>query len=306
MPPQVPVIRQVEPQSEREIGIHEINSDLEGDTGNPTYPINIYTSKTSSVLDSHFSGDLFHALFLQSSFSHVDLKPILDDTSRDPLVSSELPNDTPPPSPHVSTIRHTSQNLTTSSCIPFFQVETPSISTIPSSQTKTPIPTSSTFLVSIFLTSTLDISPLDVEIPVSQSEPQSSTSTQKEALSTTEDMEDFGEDAVVSLGKYFWSKKDKAILKKGSKRTREGTLKHVSTFDQIVWRIDAPNEKEGALDIAAAMGAFAGDNYNSVSQLTKDLLSKEHEIHKEIKDLEAAEAFHLKDIELLKQEHQDK
>ena len=157
-------------------------------------------------------------------------------------------------------------------------METPSISTIPSSQTKTPIPTSSTSLISIFPTSALDIPPLNVEISISQSEPQSSTSAQKEVVSATEDMEDFGEDAVVSLGKYFWSKKDKAILKKGSKRTREGTLKHVPAFDQNVWITDAPNEKEGALDTTAAMGVFAGANYNLVSQLTKYLLSKEQEL----------------------------
>ena len=119
-------------------------------------------------------------------------------------------------------------------------------------------------------------------------------------------MADFGEDAVVSLRKYFWSKKDKAILKKGSKRTREGILKHVPTLDQIVWRTDDPNEKQGALDTTAVMGAFAGASYNSVSQLTKDLLSKKHELQKARKDLEAAEARRLKDIELLKQEHQDK
>ena len=113
-------------------------------------------------------------------------------------------------------------------------------------------------------------------------------------------MADFGEDAVISLGKYFLRKKDKAILKKGSKRTREGTLKHVHAFDQIVWRTDAINEKEGALDTTAAMGVFAGDNYNSVSQLTKDIFSEEHELQKERKDLEVAEAHHLKDIELLK------
>ena len=119
-------------------------------------------------------------------------------------------------------------------------------------------------------------------------------------------MEYFGEDVVVSLGKYFGRKKDKAILKKGSKRTREGTLKHVPTFDQIVWRTDSPNEKQGALDTTAAMGAFTGDYYNSMSQLTKGLLSKEHELQKARKDLEAVDARHLKDIDLLKQEHQDK
>ena len=78
-------------------------------------------------------------------------------------------------------------------------------------------------------------------------------------------MADFGEDAVVSLRKYFWSKKDKAILKKVSKRTIEGTLKHVSALDQIVCRTDAPNENQGALDTIATMGSSVGANYNSVS-----------------------------------------
>ena len=119
-------------------------------------------------------------------------------------------------------------------------------------------------------------------------------------------MANFGEDAVVSLGKYFWSKKNKAILNKGSKRTREGTLKHLPGFDQIVWRTNSRNGNEGALDTTAAMQAFAGANYNSVSQLTKDLLSKEQELQKSRKDLEAAEAHHLKDIEILIQEHQYK
>ena len=91
-------------------------------------------------------------------------------------------------------------------------------------------------------------------------------------------MADFGEDVVVCLGKYFWSKKDKAIFKKGSKRTREGIVKHVPAFNQIVWRTDAPNEKEGALDTTVSIGSFADANFNSVSQLTKDLLSKKQEL----------------------------
>ena len=107
MPPQVPIIQQVKPQPKHEIEIHQIDSDLEEDTRNPTFPVNIYTSRTSSVLDSHFSGDLFHALFPQFSFSHVDLNHILKETSRDPLVVVELPSDTPPPSPCVSSIPHT-------------------------------------------------------------------------------------------------------------------------------------------------------------------------------------------------------
>ena len=54
------------------------------------------------------------------------------------------------------------------------------------------------------------------------------------------------------------------------------------------------------------MGAFAWANYNTVSQLTKYILNKKKELQKARKDMEATEARHLKDIELLKQEHQDK
>ena len=53
-------------------------------------------------------------------------------------------------------------------------------------------------------------------------------------------------------------------------------------------------------------GVFAGANYNSVLQLTKDLFTKEEELQKVRKDLDASEACHLKDIKLLKEEHQDK
>ena len=43
-------------------------------------------------------------------------------------------------------------------------------------------------------------------------------------LPDSDEMVDFREDVVVFLGKYFWNKKEKAIIKKGTKRIREGTL----------------------------------------------------------------------------------
>ena len=39
---------------------------------------------------------------------------------------------------------------------------------------------------------------------------------------------------------------------------REGTLKHVPALNQVVWRNDAPNEKQEALDTIVAMGEFLG------------------------------------------------
>ena len=125
------LIQQVDPESERKIEIHEIDSDLEEETGNATSPFNIFTSRTSYVPFSEFLGDIFHALFSPSSFSHVDLNPIVEENCRDQLVSKEFPSDTPPPSPCVSSIPHASEPPTTYLGIPFSQVENHSIYNIP-------------------------------------------------------------------------------------------------------------------------------------------------------------------------------
>ena len=95
-------------------------------------------------------------------------------------------------------------------------------------------------------------------------------------------------------------------MKKGLKRTREGILKHVPALDKIVWKTDAPNENQRALNTAAAIGVFAGANYNSVLKLTKVLFTKEEELQKVRKDLDASEVCHLKDIKFLKEDHEDK
>ena len=71
----------------------------------------------------------------------------------------------------------------------------------------------------------MTISPINVEIFIPQSQPNPLVAAQEETISTSKEMEDFGEDVVVSLGKYFWSKKDKAVMKKGTRRTREGAAK---------------------------------------------------------------------------------
>ena len=88
--------------------------------------------------------------------------------------------------------------------------------------------------------------------------------------------------------------------------TREGMLKHVHALDEIVQKKDARNEKQGAVNTTATIGFFAGANYISVLELTKDLFTKEEELQKVTKDLDASKACHLKDIKLLKEEHQDK
>ena len=89
-------------------------------------------------------------------------------------------------------------------------------------------------------------------------------------------------------------------MKKRTKRIREGTLKHLPALNQVVWRTNAPNVRQGALDTTVAMGAFTGANYDSVSNLHKDLLDKEHELKKSKEDLAAAEAHYPKETRLLR------
>ena len=97
------------------------------------------------------------------------------------------------------------------------------------------------------------VSPISVEILVSQSQSNPLVTLQQETLSASEGMEDFGQDVVVSFGKYFWSKKDKAIMKKGTKRTREGTIKPVPSLNQVIWKKDFPDIKQGDLDTVVTM-----------------------------------------------------
>ena len=84
-------------------------------------------------------------------------------------------------------------------------------------------------------------------------------------------MADFGEDAVVSLGQYFWSSKEREVIKKGTKISREETTKHGLYLDHIIWKRDSYDIRQGSLDIVTAMGAFAGANFDSVSQLKNEV-----------------------------------
>ena len=75
-------------------------------------------------------------------------------------------------------------------------------------------------------------------------------------------MEYFGEYVVVSLGKYFWSSKDKAVVKKGCRISREGTFKHGAVPHHIICKRDSSNTKQEDLDTTTAMGDFTGENFD--------------------------------------------
>ena len=122
MPLQIPPVQHVEPPPQPEIEVHEIHSDLEEEAGPSTCPINILTSMTSSIPGTHLSENIFDSLFPQYSFSKLNLKSILEDTTRDPSVLEEVPNLTPLSSPSISLTSHTSHTTPTSSHIQFSQI----------------------------------------------------------------------------------------------------------------------------------------------------------------------------------------
>ena len=60
------------------------------------------------------------------------------------------------------------------------------------------------------------------------------------------------------------------------------------------------------MDVADAMGVFAGANFNTVSQLSLAFGEKEKELDKLKHDLAEAEKRHEQEIDKLKREHEDK
>ena len=126
--------------------------------------------------------------------------------------------------------------------------------------------------------SPMDISPLSIDTHINQMQTNSLVTIQHEINSSSEVIADFGEDAVVSFGKYYWSKKDKVVVKRGSKKARHGSRKDVSTLGQVIWKEDTSNLPQEAVNADAAMGVFAGDNFQCVSQLSLALDEKQKEL----------------------------
>ena len=97
----------------------------------------------------------------------------------------------------------------------------------------------------------MNILPLNTEIPLSQIETDPLVTTHQQTISPREGITDFGDDVVVCMGKYYLSKKDKVVMKRGSKRTREGSTKKMPALSQIIWKLYTPDNKKGALDTSA-------------------------------------------------------
>ena len=146
----------------------------------------------------------------------------------------------------------------------------------------------------------MHIAPLRIDIPTNQMETDLLVTIQYEMNSSLEVIAYFREDAVVSMGKYYWSKKDKAVVKRGSKKARHGSGKDVSTLGQVIWMEYTSNLPQEAVDAVVAMGAFVGANFNTVSQLSLAFGEKEKELDKLKQDLAEAENMYQQEIGKLK------
>ena len=83
-----------------------------------------------------------------------------------------------------------------------------------------PISDSFTSLTFTSVSSRMNIRPLSIDIPLNQTQTDPLVTIHQQSISSFEVMVDFGEDAVVSFGKCYCSKKDKAVVKRGAKRAR--------------------------------------------------------------------------------------
>ena len=64
------------------------------------------------------------------------------------------------------------------------------------------------------------------------------------------------------------------MVKRGAKRARESSGIKFPTIGELIWRADASDMQQGAVDTAASMGVFAGANFQCVSQLSLALGEK--------------------------------
>ena len=130
------------------------------------------------------------------------------------------------------------------------------------------------------VSSCMNILPLSIDIPLYQTQTDPLVTIHKQSISSSEVIADFGEDAVVSFDKYYWSKKDKDVVKRGAKRAREISAKDVPALGQVIWKADTSDIQQGAVETTATMGVFAGANFQSVSQLSLGLSEKQKELEK--------------------------
>ena len=125
-----------------------------------------------------------------------------------------------------------------------------------------------------FVSSRMNFLPLSIDIPLNQTQTDPLVSIHQQSISSSEVMADFGEDVVLSFGKYYWSKNYKVVVKRGAKRASQSSGINVPTIGEVIWKEDTSDMQQGAVDTTAAMGVFGGANFQCVSQLSLALGEK--------------------------------
>ena len=195
------------------------------------------TNFPSAITTTQRAGALSQTDFPKHTFSQIDLSHICFATNGTYLVSSTpMHVSTPFPTLHILS---TPFELTSSSSQIHSLVSQPYNSSVPTTSSPQPITsiTTSIYLTpaSIISTSSTTIPSISMQIVVPKTpHPAPLVTIPERTLSTTEDMVEFGEYVLVSLGQYFWSRKYKVVVRKGSKRSREGTFKQGSVPNQII------------------------------------------------------------------------
>ena len=159
---------------------------------------------TAFIHTTQLSTSIIDSSFPQISFFKLNLSQIPLTTTRTPSILVDVPTSiSPSTSPILSTSPSPHITLTSPPSI-FPPLDIPSIPTTSSPEIATPLPTSITLShAPIIPYPPIIISPLSVEVHISQSQPDPSITVQDGTILNTEEMVYFGEDAVVSLGKYF-------------------------------------------------------------------------------------------------------
>ena len=155
----------------------------------------------------------------QQSLSKINLSSIMGDTIRIPTILVDSPI-------HTSTLPFSPPHPISKS--PISQL--PEVN-IPSTSMNLPhkevFPTSYSFtsLTFTYVFAPMNIHPLRIEIPLTQTQTNPLVIVQHQTTSSLEVMADFGEDVGVLMGKYYWTKKEKVVVNRGTKRAREGSIK---------------------------------------------------------------------------------
>ena len=88
-----------------------------------------------------------------------------------------------------------------------------------------PISDSFTSLTFTSISSPMNILLVGIDIPLNQTQTDPLVTIHQQSISSSKVITNFGEDVVVSFGKYYWSKKAKAVVKRGTRRGRESLAK---------------------------------------------------------------------------------